>query len=258
MIRLIIKIGNLGISLITAVLALSFILYGTLSLWDMFRTENGAFVSEDLLKYRPDVFEKEPPYLDDLIKINEDTVGWITIYGTNIDYPIMQGETDLEYLNKDVFGDYSMSGSIFLSVLNKRDFSEPYQLIYGHHMENGSMFGDIDKFADKNYFDNNNGIRTKERSADGVLITQGRAFALNVFALMKTNAYDKIIYRADKNETETGELIEYVNENAVYIKDAGKIIHLLALSTCDSGSTDGRLVLLLKVSIRDQGADNNE
>ena len=140
------KIGNTLTKGLTTILAVLFMFYGLLMLWDMYRTEIRAFASYDLLQYRPNVEENEPPYLDDLILINPDTRAWLTIYGTNIDYPVMQGKDDMEYLNKDVYGKFSITGSIYESYKYPKDFSAPYTLIYGHHMANGSMFGDIEKF----------------------------------------------------------------------------------------------------------------
>ncbi len=247
MIGKVVKIGNIVISVITVFIAICLIMYGFLTLMDMFRTEIKAFASNDLLKFRPDVEKSEPPYLDDLILMNPDTAGWITLYGTHINYPVMQGETDLEYINKDVYGEYSISGSIFLSVLNKRDFSEPYQLIYGHHMDNGSMFGDIDRFLDKDFFYNTKNKRAKDN--EGLLILQDKIYDLTVLAMLKTDAYDEMIYEADKSRKDMGDVIDYLKKEALYFKDAGKVKHMIALSTCDSSSSSGRLVLLLKADL---------
>ena len=244
--KMIIRIGNVLFRAVSLVLALSFISYGSLTFWDMTRTEIKAFAKYDLLKFRPDIEDKEPPYLDELLKINSDTAGWINLYNTHVDYPVMQGKTDMEYLNKDVYGEYSITGSVFLSVLNEHDFSGPYQLLYGHHMENGTMFGDLDRFLDEDFFFNLNEMRY--RSEEGVLILPDRAYDLSVFAVIRTDAYDPMIYRADKTEDEMDELMEYIRESAVFIRDVGEISHLLALSTCDGGPGDGRIVVLVKVS----------
>ena len=58
----------------------------------------------------------------------------------------------MEYINKDVYGNFALSGSIFLSSANQPDFTDPYNLIYGHHMSNGAMFGDVVEFTDEAYF----------------------------------------------------------------------------------------------------------
>ena len=179
------NIINKSIKIFTTILAIFFFLYGILMMWDMYRTEIQAFATYDLMQYRPNIEEYEPPYLDELLEINKDTTGWITIYNTNIDYPIMQGKDDLEYLNKDVYGKFSISGSIFMAYQNAKDFSDPYILLYGHHMENGSMFGDVLKFKNKEFFDKN----TK-----GVLILPEKVYDLKVMAVLETNAYDHNIY----------------------------------------------------------------
>ena len=56
------------------------------------------------------------------------------------------------HAGKDVYGNFALSGSIFLSSANQPDFTDPYNLIYGHHMSNGAMFGDVVEFTDEAYF----------------------------------------------------------------------------------------------------------
>ncbi len=250
------RLGNLTLRVISGLMAAVFLIMGGLALWDMVRTEMTAFVSYDLLKYRPDIEKKEPPFLDELIEMNPDACAWISIYGTNIDYPVFQGKNDMAYINKDAFGEYSISGSIFLSVLNKRDFSGPYQLIYGHHMENGSMFGDLDKFKEREFMFNENGNRCQ--GDEGVLILPGKAYDLHALAFMITDCHDEMIYRADKTETDVKELLTYAKEKAMFMRDPGKVRHILALSTCGSGSADERMILLLKVSPREKPLPSRE
>ena len=250
MLKHITKAGNKLILAIAAVMMVTLGLYGILMLWDMYRTEINAFASYDLLQYRPNIENEEPPYLDDLVKINPDTVGWVTVYGTNIDYPVMKGKDDVEYLNKDPMGNYSISGSIFMSYHNSKDFSDPYTLLYGHHMENGSMFGDLDKFRDdKDFFFNKNDKRCKFEE-DGVLIMQEQVYNLRVMALLQTTAYDHNIYMAEKTQNDIPALCTYLKENAKYKMpncDAEKVI---ALSTCASAVSFDRTVLLCEMTLR--------
>ena len=55
----------------------------------------------------------ESPSLQELQKINPDVCAWLTVDGTKIDYPVVQGETNLEYINQDIYGEFALSGSIF-------------------------------------------------------------------------------------------------------------------------------------------------
>ena len=78
---------------------------------------------------------------------------WLTVDGTKIDYPVVQGETNLEYINQDIYGEFALSGSIFLDSRNDRKFIDSYSLLYGHHMDNGAMFGDVMNYKEKEYFE---------------------------------------------------------------------------------------------------------
>ena len=140
MISSLIKAGNTLIRYISGLMAAVLLVYGLFSIAGSFRQEARAGYSEDLIRFETGEEEHSVPDMDELISVNPDITGWLRIYGTKIDYPVLQGRTDMEYINKDVYGDYSVSGSIFLSSLNNRDSSGTYQLIYGHHMENGTIY----------------------------------------------------------------------------------------------------------------------
>lgn len=218
--------------------AVLLILISTYFLYDDFYTQRAAFTSWDLMQYKP-VVEAEDGKLSfrDLLSINKDTAGWLSIEGTNIDYPLMQGENDLEYVNKDIYGSFSLTGSIYLSSANKGDFSDPYNLIYGHHMDNGAMFGDIDRFLDRDFFD---------AHKDGYILTPQGAFRLRIFALVETDAYEFLIYRSgEKTRDDYGEILAYIRDHAVWYDglESGDLTGLVAMSTCAEGETNGRLVL---------------
>lgn len=225
---------------ISGILAAIFLVYGLLMLWDMYRTEIKAFASYDLMKYRPNIEENEPPYLDDLVEINPETAAWLTIYNTNIDYPVMQGKDDIDYLNKDVYGNFSISGSIFMATRNAKDFSDPYTMVYGHHMENGSMFGDILKFKEKKFFDKND---------TGVLIMSSKVYDLKIMACVETNAYDTEFYRSAKTADEIPAFMTYCKNKAKFYREF-EHEKLLALSTCDNATTSGRTILICAMTTR--------
>lgn len=86
-----------------------------------------------------------------LKKINPDIIGWIYIEGTRIDYPIVQGKNNQEYLHKTVQGRKNASGSIFMDAKGKKDFNSDNNVIYGHHMRNGSMFADLMKLRENSF-----------------------------------------------------------------------------------------------------------
>ena len=112
------RIGNRILSVIVGILILFMLLYGGYSLWDTAMLYQGAFVSSDLLKYKPSSGKTDGPTLAELAALNPDVRGWLTIDDTHIDYPVVQGKTDMDYINKDVYGEFSLSGSIFMDSRN--------------------------------------------------------------------------------------------------------------------------------------------
>lgn len=93
---------------------------------------------------------------------NENICGWIQIPGIDIiDYPILRSSAKMDdsyYLNHDVYNRESFAGSIYIQKVNHKDFGDPNTVIYGHDMLNGTMFGQLKKFRDKEFFDKNREI----------------------------------------------------------------------------------------------------
>ena len=137
---------------------------------------------------------------DALKKINPDVVSWITIPGTNIDYPLLQGKDNNQYLHKDMEGKDSSAGAIFLDHGDKADLSSRHNIIYGHHMKNGTMFKDIVKYKDQQYFDEHQDI---------ILYTPDREIHLKALAAVVANP-DAIRRKIDFQSWE--EFTSYIEE----------------------------------------------
>ncbi|MFQ8840004.1 MAG: class B sortase [Clostridium fessum] len=82
----------------------------------------------------------------------------IQIPGTQINYPVVQGKDNDYYLHRDLNGQKSTAGTIFLDYADRADFSSLHNVLYGHHMKNGSMFKDISRYKDQGYFDQHSEI----------------------------------------------------------------------------------------------------
>lgn len=94
-----------------------------------------------------------------LKKVNEDIYAWIEIPGTNIEYPILQNpDDDLYYLNRTPDKKEVFAGSIFTQHYNSTDFTDPNTVIYGHCMRNDTMFTQLHKFSDADFFAENRTI----------------------------------------------------------------------------------------------------
>ncbi len=88
-----------------------------------------------------------------LMQQNPDTIGWIRVPDTNIDYPIVQSPDNQYYLHKSFDRKDSVYGTIYLDADSKADFRGWNNPIYGHHMKDGSMFKDVVKFKDPAFFE---------------------------------------------------------------------------------------------------------
>ncbi len=146
-----------------------------------------------------------------LIAENSDCIGWLSIDGTNISYPVMYTPSDPQkYLRRNFYGKYSQSGVPFLD--ERCSLESTNLIIYGHNMRNGTMFADLKKYVDNDFL---NAHRTvKFETADGI-----RYFT--VTNVLKTNTSD-----------------------AWYDRIAAEDSRRLVLSTCYGSGKDGRLLII--------------
>lgn len=247
------KCANTILMIFVAFFAAVLIICGLYVLNDIYYVNRTSFVSYDLLKYRPVPTTEEKTYtFSELKAINSDTVGWIEMFDTNINYPVVQGRNNLEYLNKDIFGYNTLSGAIYLSAENNCDFDDWYNIVYGHHMENGAMFSDIEKYLDPDFF---------RSHSEGILQTVNGDFSIKVLACIRTNAYEDIVYQTQGDETSKyPQLCEYIKEHSADHTDLTTSMQdskLLGLSTCTDATTDGRIVLFASVQPWDTAKDGN-
>ena len=97
-----------------------------------------------------------PVKFEELQAVNPDVYAWITVPGTDIDYPILQHASDTNYyLMHNIDGSYGYPGCIYTENMNSKDFTDNNTVIYGHNMKNGSMFAQLHKFEDPDFFKEN-------------------------------------------------------------------------------------------------------
>lgn len=126
------------------------------------KKEETTSISIDENKQAPEpepepVLETVPQKIDfqGLWAVNPDAYAFIEIPGTQVNYPVMQSSTQEEdyYLNVTFEGVAALPGSIYSRMVNAKDFSDPITVIYGHDMLDGSYFGDLKNYVDRNFFD---------------------------------------------------------------------------------------------------------
>ena len=132
MARFILKIAN---SLLDFIIIISLLLAGTYAgyaLWDNNQVYAAASnVQADMIKLKPILTENEDEgaSFEELLVINKDVCAWVTVDNTNIDFPILQGKTNLTYINRDVYGNFALAGSIFLDSRNDKEFHDIVSLL---------------------------------------------------------------------------------------------------------------------------------
>lgn len=175
---------------------------------------------------------------------NSDFVGWISIDGTNIDYPVMQTVDNPNYYLKHSFEkQYSDYGVPYVQENCDLGLSDNC-VIYGHHMNNGSMFADLCKYESEDFYQSHKTIRFDTLSSFG---------EYEVVAAFKTAAYSEQDFKyyhfvnADSAE-DFDAYIAKCKELALY--DTGVTAEygdrLITLSTCEYSRQNGRMVVVAK------------
>lgn len=159
---------------------------------------------------------------------------WLEIENTDICYQVMQGKDNIEYLSKDTQGDYSLTGSIFLDYRNQPDFSDSYNIIYGHHMDGKSLFGALDSYYDENYFN---------AHKNGKLIAEGVVKPFYIFAIAVEKASDECFF--DPLSLNNAVRLEQLRSNALIYDDASKEEpNIVCFSTCTAESHSSERTML--------------
>ncbi len=186
----------------------------------------GSANDRSLLAYRPEPKEAVP---EDK-QISGDQTGWISVPGTGIDFPVLQGSDNSEYLNRDPYGEFSYSGSIFLDYRNSPDLSDGLSVIYGHHMSGGHMFGCLDAFRDRGFL---------EGHRYGSFSAREESYSLEFFAVFECQATDPEIFRPGSCSMD--EVRRFIQERSGIASDPSR--RILVLTTCTARGDDSRLVV---------------
>ena len=175
---------------------------------------------------------------------NSDFVGWISVEGTNIDYPVMQTiDNPNYYLKRSFEKQYSDYGVPYVQENCDLSLSDNC-VIYGHHMNNGTMFADLWKYADENFYREHKTIRFDTLSGFG---------EYEIVAVFKTVAYSEqgFKYYHFVDAESAADFDDYIAKcKALAIYDTGVTAEygdrLITLSTCEYSRQNGRMVVVAK------------
>lgn len=176
-----------------------------------------------------------------LWEINPDVYAWISIPGTNIDYPVLQHATDNSYyLNYNIDGSYGFPGCIYTENLNSKDFTDNNTIIYGHDLKAGTMFTQLHNFREREFFDEYDRV---------YIYTPERVYEYQVFAAY---VYDDrhLMYSFDfANEDVYAAYLENVlsrRDLTSNIREGVEVTRedkIITLETCMKREPDKRLIV---------------
>lgn len=181
-----------------------------------------------------------------LLLKNQKLIGWVKIEDTNIDYPVMQTTDNEYYLDHNMEQEYDKNGTIFMD--KDCDVLKPSTnfILYGHHMMSGRMFGQLDKYKDKSFYEKHPIIQFDTIYEKG---TYQIMYVFRSRVYKETEIVFKYYQFIDANgEKEFDSAMEEMAAESLY--DTGVTAQygdqLLTLSTCDYQETNGRFVVVAK------------
>ena len=242
-----------GLLLSISVILLTISLYFLMGFFVQERQDNQLQQElQELMQEKED--ESEDTSDDPLIEIdagilalheeNPDCIGWLTIDGTRIDYPVMYRPGDKNYyLHRDFNGEYSANGCLFLAEECVPGNSDNL-IIYGHHMNSGKMFADLEKYKDEGFYEEHPTILFRTIWGN----EQYQIFVAFTTPVYTGNDFDYYSFIKAGTVEDYKKFVASVKEKSLYQTGTTAKYRdkLLTLSTCEYSQKNGRMVLVAK------------
>ena len=201
-------------------------------------------VFEEIIDIVSESEEKEENAIniEELYKINNDIIGWLKIDNTNINYPVMQTKDRPNYyLKRNLYKKYSSLGTPYIAENCNIETSDNL-IIYGHHIKGKRVFGELENYKSKEYYNNHKNIK---------FYTMQEKAEYEIIAVFKTIAYTGFRYYEFYNAKDEREFCTFVNKcKELSFYDTEKIAEygdkLITLSTCEYSNQNGRLVVVAR------------
>lgn len=161
-----------------------------------------------------------------LKSLNDDTYGWLTVSGTDVDYPVVQGDDNEYYLYHSFYKNYLNSGSIFVDASCLSPLENRNTVIYGHNMKDGTMFRSLHRLKDQTYFD----------SAEIRLMTPEGIYVYEVYSVHQPHEMDRFFY-TDFTDATWQEFLDWTKAQSFFENDDVQLSvsdRVITLSTCVS------------------------
>lgn len=172
---------------------------------------------------------------DALKQENNDIIGWIYCPDTPINYPVVKGKDNNQYLRADLKGKYLVSGTMFADYRNNEVGEDKNYIVYGHNMKNSTMFGTLVKYKDQTYYDTHPILYFLTPDANYII-------ELSAGAVVNRNSD---IYQTMPTENTIAQIVS----KSTFTSSA-KITHddkIITLSTCSYEFNNARYVIIGKI-----------
>jgi sortase B len=187
--------------------------------------------------------EDKEEYTIDFSKLkeqNNETVAWIKVNNTNIEYPVVKADNNDFYLNHSFDKSKNSAGWIFADYRNKIDNTDKNIVIYGHNMRDDSMFGSLKNILNSDWYDN-------EENTNITLYTENEKCIYKVFSIYKIESEDYYIKTEFSNDNEFDQFVNTIKKRSIkeFDIDVSNSDNILTLSTC-ANNNKYRVVLHAK------------
>lgn len=172
----------------------------------------------------------------ELKKKNENIIAWLYAQNTEINYPIVQGKDNEEYLHKLINGKNNKAGTLFIDYRNSKDLTDENTIIYGHNMKNGTMFGCLDEYKKQSYYEEHKMM---------YLLTEEKNYKIELFAGYTLPANSKI-YNVSAVSNSKEEMITSAKQKSTFQSDTeiNENERIVTLSTCSYEYDEARYVVM--------------
>ena len=177
---------------------------------------------------------------DALKQENSDIIGWIYCPDTPLNYPVVKGKDNNQYLRTDLKGNYLISGTIFADYRNGNVGEDKNHIVYGHNMKNTTMFGLLVNYKEQSYYDEHPVLYYLTPSGD---------YQIDLYAGIVVSR-DALIYNSNPDKAELQDFLDNAKEDSTFQSDV--VIEdddlLITLSTCSYEYNNARYIVIGKLS----------
>ena len=236
------------LNLILYIILLSILIYSGIKIfkWYKDKTNNNKIaeqIKSTVIVEEKNEDENKDEYTVDFNKLkeqNNETIAWLKVNNTNVEYPVVKGTNNSFYLNHSFDKSSNSAGWIFADCRNKFDNTDKNIVIYGHNMRDGSMFGSMLNILNSKWYEN-------EENTNITLYTENEKSIYKVFSVYKIDNEDYYIKTEFKNGNEFEGFIKNLKKRRIkdFNVDVSKDDNILTLSTC-ANNNKYRVVLHAK------------